>query len=61
MQPWQRRRVIVMTQVGKHTNDPHPAMQPEQTVGFVTAEFDMDAIAEFRHRCAQWPPPNVTL
>lgn len=39
-------------QVGKQKDDPFPDLKPEQTPGFVTAQFDLDAIAEARYRCA---------
>lgn len=40
----------VQMQVGKETTDPYPALQPKDSEGVVLAEFDLDEIAEARHR-----------
>ena len=38
--------------MGKTTDDPYPALQPEDTEDVITAEFDLDEIASARFRCA---------
>lgn len=39
----------ILQQVGKKTDDPYPALQPEDGEGIVVAEFNLDEIAEARH------------
>ncbi len=48
---WYMFPLCISGQVGKQTDDPFPALHPEQTPGFVSAEFDLEAVAEARHRC----------
>lgn len=38
-------------QLGKETDDPYPTQQPKDEEGIITAEFNLDEIAEARHRC----------
>ena len=37
-------------QLGKDTDDPYPTLQPKDEEGIVIAEFNLDEIAEARHR-----------
>jgi hypothetical protein len=41
---------VLCTQLGKDTDDPYPTLQPKDEEGIVLAEFDLDEIAEARHR-----------
>lgn len=42
---------LTCAQLGKDTDDPYPTLQPKDEEGIVIAEFNLDEIAEARHRC----------
>lgn len=35
----------------KKTDESYPALQPQDTESIIVAEFDLDELAEARHRC----------
>ncbi len=41
---------LFFAQLGKDTDDPYPTLQPKDEEGIVIAQFNLDEIAEARHR-----------